>query len=77
MSRDIAPFGVRMPAELKKHLNDKADENKRSLNAEIVARLQQSVDNEENAEMEKELKNLLVKRLARVEDKLDSLLNHN
>ncbi|STY93394.1 Arc family DNA-binding protein [Moraxella bovis] len=40
MSRDIAPFGVRMPAELKEYLTQKAKENKRSLNAEIVERLE-------------------------------------
>lgn len=40
MSRDIAPFGVRMPSELKEYLTQKAKENKRSLNAEIVERLE-------------------------------------
>lgn len=42
MSRDIAPFGVRMPSELKEYLTKKAQENKRSLNAEIVERLEMS-----------------------------------
>lgn len=42
MSRDIAPFGVRMPPELKEYLAQKAQENKRSLNAEIVERLEMS-----------------------------------
>lgn len=40
MSRDIAPFGVRMPSELKEELTWKAKQNKRSLNAEIVSRLE-------------------------------------
>lgn len=47
MSRDIAPFGVRMPAELKECLTKQANENKRSLNAEIVARLEVTVQQDE------------------------------
>lgn len=42
MSREINPFGLRMPAELKARLEDAAHDNRRSLNAEIVARLQES-----------------------------------
>lgn len=41
MSRDIAPFGLRTPADLKKWLTEQAKLNNRSLNAEIVTRLQQ------------------------------------
>lgn len=43
MSRDINPFGLRMPPELKAKLEHLAHENRRSLNAEIVARLKDSV----------------------------------
>lgn len=43
MSRDIAPFGVRMPQDLKTKLENLSKENKRSLNAEIVTRLQESL----------------------------------
>lgn len=43
MSRDIAPFGLRMPAELKETLEKLAKDNKRSLNAEIVSRLEFTV----------------------------------
>lgn len=42
MSRDIAPFGVRMPSDLKTYLEERAKANKRSLNAEIVDRLQET-----------------------------------
>lgn len=42
MSRDIAPFGVRMPAELKETVDKAAKENGRSMNAEIVHRLEES-----------------------------------
>jgi len=34
--RDIAPYGVRMPAELKEKLQEVAKKNGRSLNSEIV-----------------------------------------
>ncbi|OOR87026.1 Arc family DNA-binding protein [Moraxella bovis] len=47
MSRDIAPFGVRMPSELKEYLTQKASDNKRSLNAEIVARLEVTMQQDE------------------------------
>lgn len=40
MSRDISPFGVRMPAALKEQLQSMAADNKRSLNAEIVAAIE-------------------------------------
>lgn len=42
MSREINPFGLRMPADLKAQLEDAAHNSRRSLNAEIVARLQES-----------------------------------
>ncbi|EKN3386116.1 Arc family DNA-binding protein [Yersinia enterocolitica] len=34
--RDIAPYGIRMPAELKEKLQEIAKKNSRSLNSEIV-----------------------------------------
>lgn len=43
---DIAPFGLRMQTELKEKLEREAKINGRSLNAEIVSRLQLSVDNQ-------------------------------
>lgn len=42
MSRAIAPFGLRMPPELKKEIEESAKRNKRSLNAEIVDRLEET-----------------------------------
>lgn len=44
MSRDISPFGLRMPSELKALLEKFAKRNARSLNSEIVGRLNDSVD---------------------------------
>lgn len=45
MSRDIAPFGLRMKADLKERLYKNAKENKRSLNAELIARLESTLVN--------------------------------
>lgn len=42
--RDIAPFGVRMPAELKELLEFEAKTNGRSLNNEIIGRLKRSLE---------------------------------
>ena len=44
MSRDIAPFGLRMPADLKALIEVFARRNARSINSEIVGRLVESVD---------------------------------
>lgn len=44
MSRDIAPFGLRMPAELKARIDAAAEKNGRSINAECVARLHESFE---------------------------------
>ena len=38
MVKDINPFGVRMPPEVKEELEKLAEQNRRSLNAEIVVR---------------------------------------
>jgi len=44
MSREDPQFKLRMPAELKDELQELAQANSRSLNAEIVSRLERSVD---------------------------------
>lgn len=41
--RDIAPYGVRMPADLKEKLQALAKKNGRSLNSEIVRILEEYV----------------------------------
>ncbi len=43
MSERIAPYPVRMPDDLRSELEGVAKRNKRSLNAEIVARLEQTL----------------------------------
>jgi hypothetical protein len=42
----ISPLGVRMPDGLKVHLKEKAIENRRSLNSEVVRRLEESMNAE-------------------------------
>ena len=46
MSRDVNPFGLRMPPEVKEELEKLAEQNRRSLNAEIVVRLEESIRRE-------------------------------
>lgn len=49
--RDIAPYGVRMPAELKERLQDLAKTNGRSLNTEIVRILTEYIDFDDTKEI--------------------------
>ncbi|EDU8804996.1 Arc family DNA-binding protein [Salmonella enterica subsp. enterica] len=42
MSREDAQMKIRLPAELKEQLEKSAQENKRSMNAEVVHRLKES-----------------------------------
>ncbi len=46
MTRQINPFGLRMPPELKEAIQASADKSRRSLNAEVVLRLQRSLEME-------------------------------
>lgn len=41
--RDIAPFGLRMPHELKEQIEVMAKKNRRSMNAEIIVLLESTV----------------------------------
>lgn len=42
--RDIAPFGLRIPEDLKAKLEDEAAKSRRSLNSEMIVRLAKSFD---------------------------------
>ena len=44
MSRDITPFGLRMPVELKEQIEILAKKNRRSLNSEIIVLLEAIVE---------------------------------
>lgn len=48
-TREIAPFGVRMPPELKARLEAAAKVNGRSLNAELTARLEKSLESPQSS----------------------------
>ena len=48
MARTDPQFNVRMPADLKEKIEEAAKENGRSMNAEIVYRLQQSLEHDQN-----------------------------
>jgi hypothetical protein len=48
---EIAPFGVRMPPELKDWLKQRAERNRRSANSEILALMEQArMAEKENAQ---------------------------
>lgn len=42
--RDITPFGLRIPADLKTRIEEAAAKNLRSLNAEMIVRLSESFE---------------------------------
>lgn len=65
----IAPFGLRMQPALKSALEDAAKNNARSLNAEIVARLEASFSGGSSEEME------LLKMKMEYRDEMISMLN--
>ena len=44
MTRDIAPFGLRIPEDLKMRISQDASDNKRSMNSEMIARLIESFE---------------------------------
>lgn len=48
---DVPPFGLRMLPDLKKRIEEAAEKSRRSINAEIVARLEESLQNEKFAFM--------------------------
>lgn len=65
---NIPPFGLRMPADLKEKIQLSAVENNRSMNAEIVQRLEDSFEIEQATHEQREVKEDL--RLARLDAKL-------
>lgn len=73
MSKQIPPFGLRLPPEVKDELEKLAEKNRRSLNAEITVRL------EENLAREKENCGTATLEELRqiVTDALESVANRN
>jgi len=76
----IAPFGLRMPEELKIKVAARAKDNGRSMNAEIVQMLQDALDASSgtvrtgNDDTDRQLQGMLVK-LRRHTQEQDMLLN--
>ena len=64
MSRDIVPFGLRMPPELKEKIEIMAKKNRRSLNSEIVVLLE-SIVQTSNCIDESRLREIFREELAR------------
>ncbi len=69
MSRDINPFGLRMPLDLRGQVTDAAQANGRSLNAEIVARLQDSFERERHPNSD-----ALLKKVESLYEKLEKIM---
>ncbi len=75
--RDINPFGLRMPQDIRRQIEQAAENNKRSLNAEILARLEESLTAEQIAsgsEAEKRLSaqfSSLMSEFQKLKEKLD------
>lgn len=57
--RDTNPVGLRLPAELKEKIKNAAKENKQSINAEIVRRLEGSFIQKTNGTLKDEIIELL------------------
>lgn len=49
--REIAPFGLRMPAELKERIDREAKANGRSMNTEIISRLWASFEMKQSSQL--------------------------
>lgn len=55
----IAPFGLRMQPELRKKLEESASKNGRSLNAELIARLESSFQTKKSLSVDDLIKELM------------------
>ena len=64
MSDRYPPFGIRIPAELKEKLQIEAEKNRRSLSAEMIHRLEQSLNPTDPLEIAaREARNILDRAL--------------
>lgn len=68
--RPIDKLVLRMPEGMRKQLLNITAETHRSLNSEIVYRLERSIDCEDELEQQKQLVQLLTKRVATLEKSL-------
>ncbi len=67
MFKDLTPFGVRFPTDLKEKIQKSANKNTRSMNAEIIARVAESFDGRNELEQfsDGELIDELIRRWGR------------
>lgn len=72
MARTDPQVNLRIPAELKAEIQEAAIENGRSLNAEIVARLQDSLLSEPTDLKSSEILGAIMERIDRLSNQLES-----
>lgn len=72
MARTDPQVNLRIPAELKVEIQEAAIENGRSLNAEIVARLQDSLLSEPTDLKSSEILGAIMERIDRLSNQLES-----
>ncbi len=72
MKEQSTPFSLRLPTELRQHLEAEADIAGRSLNAEIVARLHKSTDTQIADQPSHEK---ITSMLQELEQRMDNKLN--
>ncbi|WP_199183803.1 Arc family DNA-binding protein [Novosphingobium sp. HII-3] len=70
MSREDAQMKIRLPADLRDAIVASADAAKRSLNAEIVARLESSFEFEALGPAQLEVLDEVIRKLDRLEERL-------
>lgn len=70
MSRDINPFGLRMPPELRERIEESARESGRSMNAEIVHRLNESFEIDAAEELSEEELDIRLREMSKQLNKL-------
>lgn len=71
---NIAPFGLRMQPDLKARIEESARKNERSMNAEIVARLEQAPELE-TLQREIGKRDYLISQLQEVDEMKDRLIH--
>lgn len=69
-SRDADKFVVRLPDGFREQIADQAKANERSMNGEIVARLKQSLTQEQKTQVQEKLINLLLEKIEHLEARL-------
>lgn len=74
MSRDINPFGLRMPLELRTQVEAAAKANGRSLNSEILARLQESFESRKEGDTLQRVSELPVELQEVIKTLVDNVL---